>query len=976
MMAEFKRLYLFVFLGLFLSATSLKAQEPLSSRITIKEGLPSNEVFDIFQDNKGFIWMATAQGLCRYDGVNFKTFSTDKPQTLSGSNIQQDENGRIWYQTFDGNVNYIDHDRVINFDFSSVSNFVPFQVSKKHLFVFAKNQIRVYSLMDYKLISTIDFPSRKIYYTATNGEQVYCIKDSILVVFDPHLNQKVLPLLKYRFGAPKGACRDNNLLVFDKYNSTQTIIVNPHDNMRKKFYAVEFTGILNDVVKIDNHYWFCTSQGVQIFKLSSGRLRRIKTLFPDKVVGKVILDHQQNIWVGTTRSGVQKISSLNSILYGHENLVPKVITYHSRDKLFVGGDKNDLYLFNQITSEFQLVDQNKNIETMRFILNDTLNQTVIINSDFTYFYDKKQKHGFNLAVKEMVQLDSFYYAYAASGNLGVLRHPAATSIKQRKSIWDDIFNNYPHEGKEVVYSYYNASIRGKSLAFNAAQQEVMVATNLGMFKLTPSGSEEQKFQNAQVLAQQIAYYNGFYYFIDLSGNVYQTDFKNKMIPLIPRGNELNEKVFKFRIYDNALYYLSENGLKKLDLSTKETYNFALSVPYYELNDVYKIDSALYVAANQGIISIVENKRVQLAYNPIVLLNSFTVNGNRFNISKTQDLKHSLNNIKIDFSVIDFRNSFSNEISYSLNGVEWNAIDKELRTLNFPALSPGEYQLYIRVTHHDTHQTKDFLLAEFNVMQPFWRTWWFYLLIITLISMAFYSYLKWQIGILRSQNKLLNEKVNLERNLNQSVLTAIRSQMNPHFFYNALNTIQSFIYSDDKIKATKYLSKFSKLTRMILDMSSKERVLLSDEIESLKIYLELEKMRFEDDFSYLLEIAPSLDVKQIKVSPLLIQPYVENALKHGLLHKKGNKQLTLRFLDQSTFLQIEVDDNGVGREKSNELNQHRDKSHQSFAVDANKKRLEILNENKKDVIALEIIDKHDDAGQSLGTLVILRIPYST
>ena len=200
-------------------------------------------------------------------------------------------------------------------------------------------------------------------------------------------------------------------------------------------------------------------------------------------------------------------------------------------------------------------------------------------------------------------------------------------------------------------------------------------------------------------------------------------------------------------------------------------------------------------------------------------------------------------------------------------------------------------------------------------------------------------------------------------------------MNPHFFYNALNTIQAYIFTNEKQKANAYLAKFSKLTRNVLEMSEKETISLNEEIEALKLYLELEKMRFSDQFNFDIVLENSLDKENIEFPPMLIQPYVENAIKHGLLHKKGEKELMITFRKEQNLLIVLIDDNGIGRKRSKELNRIKSEKHQSFSSDANEKRLEILNKNAKSKaeIVLKFIDKQDINGVAIGTTVILSIP---
>jgi LytS/YehU family sensor histidine kinase len=214
---------------------------------------------------------------------------------------------------------------------------------------------------------------------------------------------------------------------------------------------------------------------------------------------------------------------------------------------------------------------------------------------------------------------------------------------------------------------------------------------------------------------------------------------------------------------------------------------------------------------------------------------------------------------------------------------------------------------------------------------------------------------------------------LEKNLQHYILTSIRSQMNPHFFYNALNTIQAFIVSDDKKNAISYLGRFAKLTRTILEMSEKEKVSLKEEIMAIRLYLEIEKARFGEEFSFEIAIDPHLNEETIRIPSLLIQPYIENALKHGLLHKKGNKFLLIEFRKQENALMVGIEDNGIGRKKSAEINAQKPGNHRSFATQAIQRRIEILNEGKAKKINLDYIDKEDAFGTSTGTLVTLTLP---
>ena len=209
-----------------------------------------------------------------------------------------------------------------------------------------------------------------------------------------------------------------------------------------------------------------------------------------------------------------------------------------------------------------------------------------------------------------------------------------------------------------------------------------------------------------------------------------------------------------------------------------------------------------------------------------------------------------------------------------------------------------------------------------------------------------------------------------------MLSSIKSQMNPHFIFNALNTVQSYIYTNNKENASLYLGKFSELTRNILDMSNKEKVTLAEEIRALQLYVELEQLRFEDKLSYSFDIDKNISTETITIPSMLIQPYVENAIKHGLMHQKDLWKLLISFSLKDNSIEVIIDDNGVGRKASEAINKQRNKNHNSFATAANEKRLDILNKGLEKSISLFCIDKIDQNGYAKGTTMILNIPFKS
>ena len=268
------------------------------------------------------------------------------------------------------------------------------------------------------------------------------------------------------------------------------------------------------------------------------------------------------------------------------------------------------------------------------------------------------------------------------------------------------------------------------------------------------------------------------------------------------------------------------------------------------------------------------------------------------------------------------------------------------------------------------------------LQSIQKHWLFsIIIIISLISVGVYFFYRYRLRQLQLLNQLAGEKTDkilaetgYQHKLDELTFSALRSQMNPHFIFNALNTIQGFVYFNDKKSASFYLGKFSQLIRKILDSSNRQTITLSEEIEILQLYTDIEKARYGENLAVTIKIDPALDQEYIVIPPMLIQPYVENSIKHGVFHKQGDKILLISICkaQDDEVIEVVIDDNGIGRERSREINQSRI-AHQSFATAANEKRIDLINQTINKKTKLKIIDKVNIDGSSAGTTVLITIP---
>jgi tetratricopeptide (TPR) repeat protein len=204
---------------------------------------------------------------------------------------------------------------------------------------------------------------------------------------------------------------------------------------------------------------------------------------------------------------------------------------------------------------------------------------------------------------------------------------------------------------------------------------------------------------------------------------------------------------------------------------------------------------------------------------------------------------------------------------------------------------------------------------------------------------------------------------------------LRSQMNPHFIFNSLASIQNSIINEEPKKASKYLARFSKLVRHILDSSVEEFIPLEQEISTIENYLELQQIRFPEKFDYTIDVDKQLDTESVQIPPMLAQPFIENAIEHGIKHKKSKGKIDIRFRLQNGMIELEVEDDGVGRQKAQEILRTHDKDHRSLATLITADRIKVMNKKMKSKISLEIIDLKDKLDEAIGTLVYIKIPYT-
>lgn len=545
-----------------------------------------------------------------------------------------------------------------------------------------------------------------------------------------------------------------------------------------------------------------------------------------------------------------------------------------------------------------------------------------------------------------------------------------TINEKLKSDWDSIYqqNKTSRNFKEAVL--FN-DLKAKSTAYNPANKTIYYASNLGLMYQSLNKKGELTYEHEQLFIKTLVCGDDKLFALASNGKMFEIDSKNKIKSFFPPSDNKDENIKKIALLDDNLLVYTRSAIDAYNFKTKKWLPFLRLGLDLEVYDCVTFENKLILATSKGVL--VQDKisiNTTQKY-PQFIIDEFLVNDSLWNEKGIKKLKYYQNNIVIKYAQLAYAPNSRFPIFYRINNGKWQLLDAYADALKLMSLSPGSYLINFRLGNVQNQLQP--APITFEISKPIWQTNIFLASISLLFLTAVYAIYHYKITENNKRNQLQLDRVNLEKNLNQSKLKAIKSQMNPHFFYNALNTIQSYILANDKKQAVNYLSKFSILTRTILEMSEYEYIPLSEELKMMRTYLEIEKVRFDDDFDYEITIEGFNEEDTIKIPSMLLQPYLENAIKHGLLHKTGEKKLNVAFKKEKNTLVVIIDDNGIGREKSQQLNQIKNKQHKSFATTAINNRIELLNQNNTNKIIVQITDKKNISNYTTGTTVQVNIP---
>lgn len=325
------------------------------------------------------------------------------------------------------------------------------------------------------------------------------------------------------------------------------------------------------------------------------------------------------------------------------------------------------------------------------------------------------------------------------------------------------------------------------------------------------------------------------------------------------------------------------------------------------------------------------------------------------------LKHSENTLAIHYTIIDFEQSNDYQFAYNLDHArEWTSVASQ-RVIHITDLPPGQHHLEIRATGKSGRQKVS--QFDFTIQRPFWNQAWFFPFLAVLISAFIYL-------IFREREKRIKEKANLDNQIAVAEMKALHAQMNPHFIFNSLNSIKEMVLQNDIKEASRYLSDFAHLIRMTLDQSRTTFISLRSTMEYLHAYIKIEQIR-KSNFTFHMDYDHSLDPDETMIPPMLIQPFIENSIWHGVDGHKNSINISVYFKAHEGSLLCVIEDDGIGIDKAKERKNGSKSSHHSVGINNIQTRIDLLNQKHHFKSKIEITDRHSN-GNGIGTGTIVKI----
>lgn len=932
---------------------------------TQKDGLSSDYIFTLREDPKGNIWIGSNEGLSCFDGKEFTNFKYKAADSSSFwvLDMEFDKEGQLWLASNAGLCLFKDN-RIRN-----MNHKVGLRTSMVNTICFDKNE--------------------NLWYGTGSGITRYNPKFGSLLKFNRQNG--------FNFSVNAIACDAKGKLWIGTYGNglfyfaSDSIKKASNDNLLGQSSVFDLLSVSENQLCIAT-----LNQGVIFYNPMNGSFNVVseKEGLSNNHVRSICRDRTGNYWFGTSGGGISSYFGNRFTLYDKTNSLGGNFIYSlfrdRRGRLIIGNSDKGITIID--SGRISHLDGSNGFRDVkvkaitedrlgRIFLGTEANGICIFNdSSFQWIHGLEKAY-----IRALVTMESGDVLAASLGS-GIIRIASGDSIPEFMNANNGLLSSRItclHKDK-LNRVWYGTESQGFSYieGFRSTTKRFQIPELAGKaircFSENSKGELRIGTAGKGILVMKI-------YTPEFSHQLLNTNdgLSSDNIYLITEGN------------GNSIYSGTENGIDRILIGNDSR---VLQVKHYGKNEGFSgietcqnsvwrdADGSIWFGTVNGLIRYMENSQsanktepltsisdVRLFYEPLAktIYKNFCGPWNKIN---SFELPYNQNHLTFDFMGINLSNPDAVRYQWMLKGFDqsWSPVSAQ-NTVTYSNLPDGVYEFMVMACNEDGIWNQQPATVSFTIRTPFWKTKWFIISAVLMTLLMIYLMFRYRIRQIRKRSAAEREKLMIEKSVIEMEQKSLRLQMNPHFIFNALNSIQSQIGSNNDQNARYYLAKFSHLMRQILDNSRQSSITLKEEIQTLENYLLIEKFSNGDHFDYSISTAANIETDFIEVPPMILQPFIENAIKHGVRHlknKRGKIEVTID--EKDNVLICRIRDNGVGRKKSDEINKSKkDSYHQSTALSVTEERLKYVNEGTK-FKSLQIVDIEDENGEAAGTEITIRI----
>jgi len=966
------------------------AREPLLKNYQVKDGLPSSEVYATLQDSRGFMWFTTDAGVTRFDGYRFENFTTENglaDNTIFG--IYEDHKGRIWFRSFSGRLSYYFEDSIYSIGANAAIDKLHKLSIMTSIYVDKGDTIWCGLSHDHLLFYKIP-PGFNTLSVCEDPKKVKRFWRNLYILQLDHngfiwgggnigSKDTLLSLITYdkqgwQADRPDYIYTTSNIYTIEAqatggYFVSDLIGISALHNGNKKFIT-RAGHMITMIEDREQNLWLGgMNTGARFIPARPSAWQKVSTYLEGYTVTGIREDREGGIWMTTLENGVYYLPEKEVWWYKQTDndkaAKTMAVLAEKGNRVWIGYGNGEI---NMLTADHALPESgplkagrkhNRVNSLVRvgndrifacagpsFVLNTRIRKPVYVRYlDTPFLYARcfavdhtgrgwignhnsliKTDHSFTITQRE----------YTAPGRINTL------CIDSNNGIWVGCFNG--------LWRFENDSF------ISWGSRHRVLKSRVEDIKIAHDGSMWIATRGRGIII-----------------------LKNNRVTHITQQNGLASNITRSLVLDEAagkIWVGTNNGISIIIPGTTggyrvENLSFKNDLLFKEVNQLAKTEDVMWAATNQGVMTFPISQHFGNGVAPPIYIRSVSVDNTPRLLSEAYRLRHFENIVNISYLGISYKNAGNIQYKYKLEGLDtaWSYTSNTF--VQYTTLPSGNYTFRVYAINNDGVESRQAAVIRFSIESPFWKQWWFWLLMWLAAGICIMLFFNTRLRRLRRREA---ERTIMNKRVAEMEMKALRAQMNPHFIFNSINSIQHFILKNDSDAAHKYLSKFSRLIRNVLENSKHENIVIEQEIQTLLLYIQLEELRFTPRLQYEISIDSRINPNLYVIPPMIIQPYVENAIWHGLMHKKEPGKLTIELLlePDENMIRCIIDDNGVGRARSGFLKKG-NQYHLSVGLSITQERIELINHFGRKNFNVQIIDKYDVNNEPAGTRVEILLP---